>query len=91
MQESNLSKISSSFDNKFEQIGVNCRIEATKFEPEATFKNNIDDVKVYHVKSMTSLDINISAITSNKPSLFSEHLNANLMIWIVLQSPGTSL
>ena len=66
---------------------MNSRIEATKFEPETTFEKNIDDIKADHVKSITSLNMNLLAITSNKTYLSSEHLNVNLMPWIVLQLP----
>ena len=42
------------------------------------------------MKIITSLDMNTSYITSNKPSSSYEHLNANLMTLIVLQSHGKS-
>ena len=65
---------------------MNIRIEATKFGPEPTFENNIDKIKADHVKRITSLDVNISVITSKKPYLSSKHLNTYIMSSIVLQS-----
>ena len=88
VQENYSYKIPTSFDKHFEQISVHSRIEATKFEPETTFENNIDEIKADNVKIITSLYINLSAIASKKPSLSYEHLNTDLMPWIVLQSPG---
>ena len=65
---------------------MNRRIEVTNFEPETIFDKNIDEIKAGHTKTINSLDMNILDITSNKPSLFSEHLNKDLMPWIVIQS-----
>ena len=39
--ENNVSKIPSSFHNKFEHISVSRKLEAAKFDPEITFENNI--------------------------------------------------
>ena len=55
------------------------RIEATKLEPETEFEKNIDDIKAYHMKSTKSLDMNLSAINPNEPSLYSEHLNTDII------------
>ena len=60
-------------------------IEATKFEPETTFENNIDDIKFDHVKIIISLEINLSDTTGKKPSLYYEHISNNLMPRIVRQ------
>ena len=87
VQEKYLSKIPASFDKKFEPIIVNSRIEGTKFELETTFEINIDEINADNVKSITSLDINLSDITSNIPSLYSGHLNENITSWIFLKSP----
>ena len=67
---------------------MNSIIEVAKFEPETTFENNIDEIKADNMKSITPLDMNLPAVTSRKPHSSSEHLNANLMTWILLQSPG---
>ena len=64
VQENYLSKFPASFDNNSEQISVNSRIEATKFEPEKSFEDNIDVIKADHVKIITSLDMNLLVITS---------------------------
>ena len=69
---------------------MNIIIEATKLEPETTFENKIDEIKSDHKKSIASLGMNLSAITSNKNYVSSEHLNADIIPWIVLQSPGKS-
>ena len=67
---------------------MNRRINAKEFEPETTFENNIYEIKANNMKIINSLDTNISAITPNKPSSSSKHLNANIMTWILLQLPG---
>ena len=64
---------------------MNSRIEAGKFEPETTFEKTINDTKENNLKSINSLDANLSANTFNIPYLSSEHLEVNLMPWIVLQ------
>ena len=86
VQEKHLSKNPTSFDNSFEQIRIYSSFEATQFEPETIFENNIGDIKADYVKSITFLDTNLSAITSNKTSLSSEHLNADLMPGVILKS-----
>ena len=74
------------FEEYFDPLFNNKRIEATKFEPETTFENTMNYIKANHLKSITSIDMNLSAITSNKPSFCSEHLKFDLMPWILLQS-----
>ena len=90
LMEKYLSKTPASFDKKFENISMNSIIEAKKFKLETTFENNVDDIKANHLKIITSLEIKLSAITSKKPYLYSEHLNADLKPWVFLQSPGKS-
>ena len=63
---------------------MNSRIEAAKFEPKIIFENNIDDIKSNHMESITYFDMNISSITSNKPSSYYEHINSDIMSWIIL-------
>ena len=43
---------------------MNNRIEAEKFEPETTFEKTINDIKDNHLKSITSIAMNLLAITS---------------------------
>ena len=69
---------------------MNSIIEASKFECEPKFENNINDIKANHLKSINSIDMNPSPITLNKPSSSSEHLKPNLIPWKVLQSPRKS-
>ena len=69
---------------------MNSRIEATKLEPEIIFEKNIYEIKADNMKIITSLDMNLSPITSNTHSLSYEHLNYNIMPQIFLQSPGKS-
>ena len=65
---------------------MNSGIEAEKFEPKKKIENKIDEIKSDHMKSIIYLDINISAIKSNKP----ENIYADLMPWILLKSPEQS-
>ena len=67
---------------------MNRRIEVEKFEPEPTVEKTINEIKYNHLKSIFSIDTNVSAITSNKPSLSYEHIKFYLMLWILLQSLG---
>ena len=90
VQEKHISKPPESFGEQFEYISMNRKIEAEKFELETTFEKNIDDIKAYHMKCIAYIGMNISAITSNKPYLSSEHLNADIMTWILLKSHGKS-
>ena len=59
--------------------------EASKFESEPKFENNINDIKANHLKSINSIDMNPSPITLKKPYLSSEYLKPNLIPWIDLQ------
>ena len=45
---------------------VRVKIEAAKLEIETTIENKIDGIKADYMKKIDSLDIKISAITSNK-------------------------
>ena len=78
------------FDENIEQPSMNSRVEVANFEPEPTFEKNINEIKYNYLKSITSTDTNLSAITSNKPFLSSEHLKYNIMPWILLLSPEKS-
>ena len=91
LQDRHLSKIPTSFENNFEQINVNSIIEAKQFEPETAFERNIDKIKYDHVKIITSHEMNLLDITSNKPYLCFEHLNDYIMAWVVLQPPVKSI
>ena len=86
VQEKNIFKITASFEDQLEQISMNSRTEAEKFEPETTFEKNIDDIKSGHMKIITSFDMNLLAINSDTPSSSSEHIDAKLMTYIPLQS-----
>ena len=57
-------KITASFDNNFDQLSMNNRFKATKFEPDPIFENTINEIKDNHLKSIASSDTNVSAITS---------------------------
>ena len=65
---------------------MNSIIEAETFEPETTFENNINEIKYYCMKSVTSLDMNLSAITLEKPLSSSENIKFYLMSCILLKS-----
>ena len=66
---------------------MNNIFEAAKSEPEPEFEKTINEIKANNLKSITSIIMNISAITSNKPYFSSEHLKIDLMPWILQQSP----
>ena len=85
----NISAITS-FENNSDPLCINNSFEAATFEPEPTFEKTINEIKSNHLKSITSIDINISSITSNKPPFSSEHLRSYLVPWILLQSPEKS-
>ena len=78
------------FVNNIEHLIMNSRIEVAKFEPELTFEKTVNNNKDNHLKSIMSIAMNLSAITSNKPYLYSEHLKPDLVPWILLQLPGKS-
>ena len=69
---------------------MNNSFEAEKFESEPTFENTNNEVKANHLKSITYIDMNVSAITYNKPSSPYEHLKSDIMPWILLLSPVKS-
>ena len=62
------------FDDTFDPLCINRIFESEKFEPETTFEKTINEIKYNHLKSITSIDINVSDIISNKPYPSSEHL-----------------
>ena len=59
-----ITKITTSFENNFDQLSMNNSFEAETFEPEPTFDNTINDIKDNCLKSITSADMNVSDITS---------------------------
>ena len=60
-----------SFDKSFDPLCINNSCEAENFEPEPTFEKVINEIKAIHLKGITSIYMNVSAINSNKPSLYS--------------------
>ena len=85
----NLSAITLFGDN-LEQLSMNSIIEVAKFKPEPTFEKTNNEIKYNHLKHITSIDMNVSSITSNKHFLSSEHLKSDLMPCIFLESLGKS-
>ena len=75
------------FDNNFYPHFMNNSFEAEKFEAEPTFENTVNEIKANHFKIITSIDINVSVITYNRPSPSSEHIKSNIISCILLQSP----
>ena len=63
----NISAITSS-DEKIDPLSMNNSFEAAKFEPEPTFENISNEITDNHLKSITSVDMNVSYITSKKTS-----------------------
>ena len=62
------------------------RFEAEKFEQEPIFEKTINGVTSNHLKIITSIDMNVSAKTSNKYCFSYEHLKPDLMPCILLKS-----
>ena len=79
-----------SFDANFYPLFINNSFEAAKFELEPTFRKTINEIKADHLKGIASIEMNVSAITSNKPSLSSEHLKSDLMPCVLLKLPEKS-
>ena len=79
-----------SFNKNFDQVFMNNSFGAENFEPKTTFEKTLNEIKYNRLKGITSIDMNVSYITSNKPSSSSEHLKYDPMQWILLKSPGKS-
>ena len=69
---------------------MNSRIEVAKFEPEPTFEKTINEIKYNHLKCITYMDMNVSAITSNKLRYSFENLKSNIIPCKLLQASGKS-
>ena len=52
-----------SFEDYFDKLCIKNIFESEKFEPEPTFEKNINDIKANHLKSITSIDMDVSFIT----------------------------
>ena len=74
----NLSAINLFGDN-IEQLITNSIIEVSKCTPEPTFEKTTNDIKDNHLKNITSIDMNVSSITSNRYSSSSEHIKPTLV------------
>ena len=75
------------FGNNFKQISMNIRFEVENFEPEPTFENTINEIKANHLEIITSIDINVSAVTFITPYSYSGYLKSYPMPWILLLLP----
>ena len=62
-------------------------IEASKSDLEAKIEMKLDVIKSYHVKTIYSLNMKISAIKSTKPLLYYEEPSSYLTKWPLLKSP----
>ena len=58
------------FDENFDPLCINNSFESEKIEPEPRFENTFNEIKANSFKSITSLDMNLSAITSKTLSVF---------------------
>ena len=62
--------LTTSFEEHFEKMSVSERIgskiEASKYGLEEKIEIKLDAIKAYHMKTIESIDIKISAIASNK-------------------------
>ena len=78
-----------SFINK---VGI--KIETAKTEPEEIMNTILDELKTEikydNTTIFKSLDMKISALTSNKPSYFYDQPFANFIQWPLLKSPEKS-
>ena len=83
-----ISKIPASFDENFDHLSINTKIEVEKFEPEPTFENTINKIKDNNLTIITPNDMNLLDIPFNKTSSSTENLKSDLMPRVVLQSPG---
>ena len=88
VQEKHISKILASFNKNFEQLSINSRNEVSNFETEPTFENTINEIKANHLKSITSINMNVSSITPKTLSSSYENIKSNLVSCVLLQSPG---
>ena len=66
-------------------VGIN--IEASKLKPEETIEMKLDEIKYDNVKTINSLDMKISYITSNNPCFSYEQPSAELTKFLLLKSP----
>ena len=66
----NLSAITS-FEDNTDPVFINNSFEAEKFETEPTFENTLNNIIADNLKNITYIDMNVSAITLNKPSSYS--------------------
>ena len=54
------------FGDILEQLSMNSIIEVAKLKPEPTFEKTNNEIKDNHLKNITSIDMNVSSITSKK-------------------------
>ena len=83
-------KIPASFDDNFNHLTMNNITEVEKFKPERTFEKTINDIKDNHLKSITYIATNLSAINLNKSPSSSEYLKDNLMHLSSMHSKGNT-
>ena len=57
-----------SFDENFYSICINNSFKAEHFEPEPTLEKTINEIKANHLKSITSIYMNVSAINLKNPT-----------------------
>ena len=56
-------KITTSFEEDFDPLSMNSRIEVAKFKPGLTFEKNINEMKNNHMKSIASVTMNPPTLT----------------------------
>ena len=87
LRENHLSNLPTSVEEQYEQIIMNSIAKVGKIESETTYGKNIDEIKYDHMKIITSIEMNLPTKNSNKLYSYSEHINAGLITYILLQSP----
>ena len=73
-QGKNISKITTPFEERIEDISVNDRVgrkfESSKLELETTIEKKKDDIKTNYMENIESLDMKMSAIALKQILIF---------------------
>ena len=70
-----INKITTSFDNIFDQLSTNNSFEAEKFEPDPTFERTMNEIKNNHLKIIASSAKNPSTIASFDKNFYPIFIN----------------
>ena len=81
-----ISKVTTPFDENFDQLSMNSINEVTKFKPGQTFENTNNDIKDNHLKCIASATMNISATTLLEENF--KNISMNSSIEVAKFEPG---